>query len=125
MPYKPYIRNVRTSPLYETPSQGVPLNAYSPPVSSRTQRPLPFDSKKIGEEIEAARVRLGIPVETIADRIGLKHRTAWYPKTRGAPPFRWEEAAKISREFHAPKGWPIVPWDEGLAWERWLERDKE
>ena len=28
---------------------------------------------------------------------------------------------RIAAEFHAPKGWPLVPWDEGLAWERWLE----
>jgi hypothetical protein len=95
------------------------LTPYDSPVSLRGLR-LAFDAKSVGEEIDRARVRLGISVETIADKIGLSNRTHWYAKVRGDKPFRWEEAAKCAAEFHAPKGWPIVPWDEGLAWENYL-----
>jgi len=85
-------------------------------------RALPFDAQAVGEEIEKQRLRLGIPVIRITEKVGMQ-RTAWYPKTRGAPPFRWEEAAKIAVEFGAPRGWPVVPWGEGEAWERYL-RDR-
>jgi len=81
-----------------------------------------FDAVSIGKEVEAARVRLGIPVEKIASRIGLSSRTHWYSKTDGVRPFRWEEVGQLAAEFHAPKGWPVVPWDEGLAWEAYLNK---
>jgi hypothetical protein len=97
------------------------VTAYASGVSTRGT--LPFDAKKIGEEIEAARVRLGIPVEVIAARVGLSNRPHWYAKVSGDKPFRWEQAAKCAREFGAPRGWPIVPWHEGLAWEKWLEEE--
>lgn len=90
---------------------------------------LPFDAKTVGEEIEAARVRLGIPVDEGSNplwkRVGLTGRTHWYAKISGDKPFRWEEAARCAREFQAPRGWPIVPWNEGRAWERWLEESGE
>jgi hypothetical protein len=87
---------------------------------ARATRPLRFSAKTVGEEIEAVRARLGIPVEKITERIGIG-RTHWYAKVSGDKPFRWEQAAKIAEEFGAGRGWPIVPWDEALAWERHLE----
>lgn len=94
---------------------------YDSAVRSRPYRGiLPFDSKSVGEEIERARVRLEISVADITGKIGMP-RTLWYKKIAGTPAFRWEEAAKLAREFQAPKGWPLVPWNEGLAWERHLE----
>lgn len=84
-----------------------------------------YTAKSVGDEVEAARIRLGIPVDEgqhpLWERIGLTSRTHWYAKVRGDKPFRWEEVGRIAAEFHAPKGWPLVPWDEGLAWERYLE----
>lgn len=96
---------------------------YDSPVSPRGSRSPRFTAKSIGEEVEAARVRLGVTVETIAERIGLSGRTHWYAKVAGDKPFRWEQVGQLAEEFHAPKGWPIVPWDEGRAWEKHLEED--
>lgn len=79
-----------------------------------------FDRKSIGKEVEAARVRLNIPVDDIWPKIGLSSRTHWYSKTDGKRPFTWEQVGQLAVEFQAPKGWPVVPWDEGLAWEAHL-----
>lgn len=92
---------------------------------ARSRPPLPFDAKSIGTEIEEARVRLGVPVDDIYERIGLSSRTHWYSKVSGSKPFRWEEAAKVAVEFQAPPGWPIVSWREGLAWQAWLDEQEK
>jgi hypothetical protein len=99
---------------------------YDSPVSPRGSRAPRFDAKSIGEEVERARVRLKIPVDAPGEsplwkRAGLANRTHWYAKVRGDKPFQWDEVGKLAAEFQAPKGWPIVPWDEGLAWDRYLE----
>jgi hypothetical protein len=103
------------------PPHGEGGTGYSSVVSLRTSRPaLPFDATTVGEEIERLRVRLGISVADITERLKMP-RTLWYKKIAGSPPFRWDEAARIAVEFQAPRGWPVVPFDEGRAWERWLE----
>lgn len=99
------------------------LVEYDPDVSSHRVRGLPFDAASVGLEIETQRARLQISVTAITSKLGMT-RTAWYTKVRGTPPFRWEEAAAIAKEFQAPRGWPLVPWHEGEAWEAWLRGDK-
>lgn len=98
------------------------MGGYSARVPKTPRLPR-YTAKSVGDEVEAARVRLGIPVDDLWERIGLTSRTHWYSKVRGDKPFRWEEVGKLAAEFQAPKGWPLVPWDEGLAWERWLRDD--
>jgi hypothetical protein len=83
--------------------------------------PLPFDAKSVGKNIEELRVHLDIPVDDIWPKVGISSRTHWYAKVAGTKPFRWEEAAKIAREFGASKGFPILTWREALKAEQDLE----
>jgi hypothetical protein len=71
----------------------------------------PFTPQSIGEEIERGRVRAGWTVQQTTDFIGIE-RTYWYVLKRGDGPFRWEWVASLALEWRAPRGWPILPWDE-------------
>lgn len=105
------------------PGYDLPMPGKRKTSSERARKLRPrFDATTIGKEVEAARARLGIPVEDAAKAAGLSGRTHWYSKTDGTKPLRWEEVGQLAEEFHAPKGWPIVSWDEGLAWEAFLSR---
>jgi hypothetical protein len=83
-----------------------------------------FDAKSIGEEVEAARAdRSGMTAEQAAEVIGIG-RTHWYDKIDGTKPFKWHEVGKLAAAWKAPKGWPIVSWDEGLAWQGYLDEQQ-
>ena len=98
---------------------GSPMKGYGAGMPTRPR----FTAKSIGEEVNAARTRLGIRVDDIWPRLGLSSRTHWYAKVRGDKPFTIRELGILAAEFHAPQGWPIVPWNEGRAWEKWIEEE--
>jgi hypothetical protein len=71
----------------------------------------PFTPATIGEEIEKGRIRSKWSVVKVTDFLGVE-RTYWYVLKRGDGPFRWEWVASLALAWGAPRGWPIIPWDE-------------
>jgi hypothetical protein len=80
-----------------------------PAVSPRP--PPPFSPASIGEEIEQGRIRAKWSVVKVTDFLGIE-RTYWYVLKRGDGPFRWEWVASLAQAWGAPRGWPIIPWEE-------------
>jgi hypothetical protein len=73
--------------------------------------PPPSTPKSSGEEADLLPFRAGWTVQQTTDFIGIE-RTYWYVLKRGDGPFRWEWVASLALEWRAPRGWPILPWDE-------------
>jgi ribosomal protein L30/L7E len=71
----------------------------------------PFTPASIGEEIERGRIRAKWSVIRTTKFLGVE-RTYWYVLKRGDGPFRWEWVAELALAWGAPRGWPIIPWEE-------------
>lgn len=79
----------------------------------RGPREVRYDIQKIGEEIERARIRLGVSV-TDAARLVPCQRTSWYKKVQAnGSRFHLDEIDRLAVEWNAPRGWPFIPWEEG------------
>lgn len=81
-------------------------------IPSVSPRPAPpFTPQSVGAEIERARVRVEWTVDQTTSFLGVT-RTYWYVLKRGDGPFRWEWVAALADAWRAPRGWPIIPWEE-------------
>jgi hypothetical protein len=74
-----------------------------------------FTPESIGAEVNRGRVRAEWTVPQTTDMLGKALRSKWtrpywYKKIAGDPAFTVEELGILAAAFHAPAGWPIVPW---------------
>lgn len=83
-----------------------------------------FDAFSIGQEVERGREHRGFTVEAAAELIGIG-RTHWYDKVDGTKPFKWHEVGTLAAAWGAPPGWPVMTWQEGLAYKGWLDEQEQ
>lgn len=81
-----------------------------------------YDLDLIAAVIESGRKRKGLSVKEAAALCGIM-RTVWYKKRdRDGSSFTLEDISVIAKAFGAPRGWPLLSWDDAQGWERWKRR---